>query len=488
MARQVYADNVDANGKVFETVGENIRNGARAGELLNYEEILEKIDALDPEISALQADTAENKKDIEKNGNDLSKLENDTTVLQKLKITTKRGCYSLVTKDFYYVESYECVVLKCSNLDSIYVTSTTGVGSVVLAMYYSDTPSENTFISAQGIEGERKDYVDELLSIPKNAKYVAINCLYDNADTFTIKQRTVKQDTILHSMACNVSNNVIEIKPCKYNNDNDLVVTLKNSGGNNLFDFYSVSKIKNDGDISINFDGKEDILVSDTDWIMPFIVYAKENVDGDNPTSNYFTGGNHRTTNNATGGGITAVQNNLKIIVDGVEISEYKGYCNEIKIMWSNDVQGFNTSKEDGTGRAILTCNYNMTIRNGEFYIETELIPKEKIGLKKWYGYAIFLPNGHCVFIGSDANRNTCDMFTELSIVDKKAVGVKCKSNVLEITATIDKNIDLGSGEYVEHIGNTGYNKSYLNFVEGDFELDANTHYFGCAKYTFSFN
>lgn len=27
MARQVYADNVDANGKVFETVGENIRKG-----------------------------------------------------------------------------------------------------------------------------------------------------------------------------------------------------------------------------------------------------------------------------------------------------------------------------------------------------------------------------------------------------------------------------------------------------------------------------
>lgn len=29
MKRQVYADNVDLNGKVFETVGENIRKGAR---------------------------------------------------------------------------------------------------------------------------------------------------------------------------------------------------------------------------------------------------------------------------------------------------------------------------------------------------------------------------------------------------------------------------------------------------------------------------
>lgn len=64
MARQVYADNVDANGKVFDTVGENIRKGARAGELLNYEEILEKINAIDPDISSLQSDVTENKSGI----------------------------------------------------------------------------------------------------------------------------------------------------------------------------------------------------------------------------------------------------------------------------------------------------------------------------------------------------------------------------------------------------------------------------------------
>lgn len=64
MARQVYADNVDANGKVFETVGENIRKGARAGELLNFKEITDKIDALEPEISALQADIMKNSDNI----------------------------------------------------------------------------------------------------------------------------------------------------------------------------------------------------------------------------------------------------------------------------------------------------------------------------------------------------------------------------------------------------------------------------------------
>lgn len=64
MARQVYADNVDANGKVFDTVGENIRKGARAGELLNFQEITDKIDTLEPKISALQADVIENRNSI----------------------------------------------------------------------------------------------------------------------------------------------------------------------------------------------------------------------------------------------------------------------------------------------------------------------------------------------------------------------------------------------------------------------------------------
>lgn len=80
MARQVYADNVDANGKVFETVGENIRKGARAGELLNFQEIIDKIDALDPEISALQADIRKNSDNIKKNTIDIASITNDNTL------------------------------------------------------------------------------------------------------------------------------------------------------------------------------------------------------------------------------------------------------------------------------------------------------------------------------------------------------------------------------------------------------------------------
>lgn len=77
MARQTYADNVDANGKVFKTVGDNIREGARAGELIDFSTITDKLDALDPEISALQADVIENEKGIKKNTDDISALNDD---------------------------------------------------------------------------------------------------------------------------------------------------------------------------------------------------------------------------------------------------------------------------------------------------------------------------------------------------------------------------------------------------------------------------
>lgn len=73
MKRQVYADNVDENGKVFETVGENIRKGTRAGDLL----ILENIDALELEISSLKDDVTENKSDIKKNSDDIDLLNED---------------------------------------------------------------------------------------------------------------------------------------------------------------------------------------------------------------------------------------------------------------------------------------------------------------------------------------------------------------------------------------------------------------------------
>lgn len=118
MAKQTYADNVDANGKVFKTIGDNIREGARAGELLNFQEITEKIDALEPEISALQADTEENRKNISTLNEDLhgiiNKQENLWTigdVIKKYKANTKYESifYDIRLDDGVYYLQYDNV-------------------------------------------------------------------------------------------------------------------------------------------------------------------------------------------------------------------------------------------------------------------------------------------------------------------------------------------------------------------------------------------
>ena len=102
MARQTYADNVDANGKVFKTIGENIRKGARAGELLNYDEIIEKIEAIEPEISALQADVMTNKDNL----NELEGVLNTKVSMQ----LSHEDVANLVAKKniIYYVGTAKC--------------------------------------------------------------------------------------------------------------------------------------------------------------------------------------------------------------------------------------------------------------------------------------------------------------------------------------------------------------------------------------------
>lgn len=53
MAKQVYADNVDANGKVYKTVGENIRQGAREGEMIDVNSLLKRIENDETDIETL---------------------------------------------------------------------------------------------------------------------------------------------------------------------------------------------------------------------------------------------------------------------------------------------------------------------------------------------------------------------------------------------------------------------------------------------------
>lgn len=155
---------------------------------------------------------------------------------------------------------------------------------------------------------------------------------------------------------------------------------LERYGGNGLFDFHTLV-------------GKQSGLVfeSHSDWHGPFIMAAKDNADGDHPTLKFFTGGNHRTSNKADGGGTTAQCEDCVFFADGEHISDSVGTAREMEIRWSNLVQGYNTSKENGGGRAILREDHRMRILNGAFFTHVELIALEDLEIERWYGFQCVL-------------------------------------------------------------------------------------------------
>jgi chromosome segregation ATPase len=100
------------------------------------------------------------------------------------------------------------------------------------------------------------------------------------------------------------------------------------------------------------------------------MVRATENADGDDIESTYFTGGNHQYNNQGSGSSATARSLSLRFFVDGREVMSEKGYANKIEIRWTNNVQGYNTRKADGTGREILQERHRL-IFNGIEWTET---------------------------------------------------------------------------------------------------------------------
>ena len=172
MARQVYADNVDANGKVFDTVGENIRKGARAGELIDFSTIMDKLDALDPEISALQADVAENKSGIKKNSDNISSLNEDVVAnsnelynKEEKEIAVKPTEYNLLENKVAYIDTNN-KVLTYDNANA-YVMHKNVIGGEKYRVLSQTHGSANTLLYAI-CDSNGKVINSEKMKVPPN--------------------------------------------------------------------------------------------------------------------------------------------------------------------------------------------------------------------------------------------------------------------------------------------------------------------------------
>ena len=245
-----------------------------------------------------------------------------------------------------------------------------------------------------------------------------------------------------------------------------LEVMLKKHGGNNLFDFKKFSTIENGV--------KTEIQPIGTDWHAPFIVRAVNNADGDNINSGNFTGGNHEYTNTGNGGEPNARTTLLKFFADGREVSNSVGYANNIKIVWTNLVQGYNTQKVDGTGREILQENHCLSFDGLTWTSEVDLIPLEDIFMRTWYGLQFtgidssLYPNirykgatNRRLYHYNDDSSSDCGDHTANEMI--------VFGDTHKLTLGIDSEIDLGDSKFyngTKRFFSTSYGKGYAFIIE----------------------
>lgn len=160
-------------------------------------------------------------------------------------------------------------------------------------------------------------------------------------------------------------------------------------GGNQLFDFCRWYYVKRKfGCVSTTIDDAIQIQINGTDYFGPYKVFAVNNVNGDLPESDDFTGGNHQYNNQGSGSSATARCSSITLDVDSAtDVGEFfNAFANKIKIKWTNYVQATNTKKSDGTGREVLREDYEMSFDGDKFVVKNNITALEEIKITTYYG------------------------------------------------------------------------------------------------------
>lgn len=283
----------------------------------------------------------------------------------------------------------------------------------------------------------------------------------------------------------------------KYTNDTDCQVVFAIGGGNNLMDIRGIYMYENPNAPIVNELSFDNIWIyMNGDNFAPFQIRANSNIDGDNKNNDgsykiFFTGGNHQYNNTGTGSTSTAHCQNIKFFIDNYEVKhDKKGYANKLKLTWENLVQGYNTTKADGTGRAILKERHSVIFDGISFYCHTELIPLEDITCDRWYGYQLIHSDKYnkCQYVDG-TNREVYDRNANTKCGDKKAKKLRIFNDSTEDCADVElSDFDIGNRDLFNGdngIFNTDYGKAYFNIINGSKVLNKNNVYTLDATYTF---
>ena len=231
----------------------------------------------------------------------------------------------------------------------------------------------------------------------------------------------------------------------KYDDTHDIVFRINIGGGNLLPDIRYVYLVDNNGALNDDLNYSRYIISNPSDIISPHIICANENGDGDHPTMEYFTGGNHRSDNTGTGGGVTAHNVSFNVYCDDKSVSN-SAFGNKITVKWVNTIAGYNTSKDDGTGREILKEEVTFEIVGPRINVNIKHTALESLSRVEYFGLQMMCDDMENIVYVGGSNRGSYDPKTASNSGDKNCRVVLISNNTNKDMIEIGiENIDLGS-------------------------------------------
>ena len=427
----------------------------------------------------------------------VNKSESISTDIEMAKV------YSLAFKEGATLSDIFCTYYRNVQEGEIYNVKMTTLGNKDYAavLLYNG----NTFVDyVDKNDSDTARTINTTFTIPRGVNLIRMSTTTDKSFTLSKITKEVPNFTDIVNTVNNIADSTVSpnfsyriddtgidvIFKC---GNKDFRIRLAKKGGNNLFDFYKFGEIENNSDLpSLEFDSVTNLGISGTDWHSPFTVSAINNIDGDNKNSNgqynyHFTGGNHQYNNQGSGSTATARLTDLKYYVNGKEVTSGTGYGNILEIRWTNMVQGYNTTKSDGTGREILQENHTLIFDGVDWKTSNELIALEDIRMERCYGIQMDLIEifkNTIQYIGG-SNRQIFNASVQSDCGTGKATKLIATGTSYVASMEIDTSYDVGSFTEVPspYLFTADYGKSYFNLFSGNMSNGDRYYYRGIYKF-----
>ena len=381
-------------------------------------------------------------------------------------------------------DSYDILLYNLAGIERVHIVARAASSSLVLYGFYRNTQISSANLVQLGPTPTGGNY-DQIFDVPAGAAYLAVTS-YRGFQTTTISK--VTKESKLDSFF---------VPPIKYLIDGQSIYLATNAGqndfviklgptqagiGNGLIDFRQFATQPHSDKINIG-----DLVIlhsSSSDWFGPWKIKAKNNIDGDDPTGDSFTGGSHRYNNTTSGTTPTARLGSVNFYIDGSKVTTGSGSASFVKIVWTNYVQAMNTKKENGTGREVLKETITLTFDGVVWRAFNEIVPLEDLTLVLYYGYqftgvgAIFT---HWRFVNA-TNRG----MDALESGNKNTLAVLA-NGTMNIEMTLDETVDFGKRDFCTSGTTRGAfqsgSKMYFTIANNNGDLAGNANYFMSGSY-----